>query len=177
MTKVFYPLVAAAILLTSAISINAVDYRIKDSHSVKFSSKDPKGEFKEMNGTVKFDENDLDGSKISLTFNVASISTGNGMMNKKAQTEEWFNGTKYPQITYVSSKIEKNGNDYTVIGTLTIKGVAKEKKIPMKVIKTDGDLTFTGSFKLNRMDYKVGKKSDAVPDNMDITYSIPLAKK
>ena len=177
MKRVFYPLVAATILLTSAVSITAIEYKIKDSHSVKFSSKDPKGEFKEMKGTVKFDENDLDGSKISLTFNVASISTGNGMMNKKSQTEEWFNEAKYPQITYVSSKIEKNGSDYTVIGTLTMKGVAKEKKIPMKVGKTDGDLTFSGSFKLNRMDYKVGKKSDAVPDNMDITYSIPLSKK
>lgn len=177
MKKVFYPLLAATILLTSAMSITAVDYKIKDGHSIKFTSKDPKGEFKTMKGNIKFDDADLAGSKFDLTFVVSSISTGNGMMNKKSQTEEWFNEAKYPEAKFVSTKIEKNGAEFTVTGNLTMKGVTKEKKIPMKVTKSGSELTFTGSFKLNRIDFKVGKKSDAVPDNMDVSYSIPVTKK
>lgn len=179
MKKAIYPILATVILVSSAFVTvtNAVDYKIKDNHSIAFKSKDPSGEFKTIKGTVKFDENDLTGSKFDLTIDVNSISTGNGMMNKKSQTEVWFNAAKYPTIKYTSSKIEKAGTDYMITGTLTMKGVSKEKKIPLKVTKSGADLIFTGSFAVNRIDYKVGQKSDAVPDVMNINYSLPVAKK
>ena len=47
----------------------------------------------------------------------------------------------------------------------------------MKVTKSGNDLVLTGTFGVNRIEYKVGKKSDAVPDVMNITYSIPVTKK
>lgn len=178
MKKIIYPMVAGLILLTSAgMAINATDYKIKEGHTIQFKSKDPTGVFKTMKGTIKFDEADLENSKFDLTFDVSSISTGNGMMNKKAQIAEWFDAAKYPQIKYVSSKIEKSGDGYNVIGKLTIKGTTKDKTVPLKVVKSGTDLTFSGSFVVNRMDFKVGHASDAVPNNMNINYSIPVAKK
>lgn len=177
MKKLIYPLVASLLLLTSTIlSVTTQDYKIKEGYKIEFKSKDPTGTFK-VKGPIKFDENDLSNSKFDLTFPVSSISTGNGMKNKKAQTAEWFEASKYPEIRYVSSKIEKSGNDYMVTGTLTIKGISKEKKVPLKVSKSGNDLTFTGSFIVNRIDYKVGKPSDIVPNNMNISYSIPVTKK
>ena len=58
-----------------------------------------------------------------------------------------------------------------------MKGISKEKKVPLKVSKSDGGLTFSGSFVVNRMDFKVGKESDAVPNNMNISFSLPVTKK
>jgi len=177
MKKLFYPLIATLIFLTSAVySVSVVDYRIKEGYMIQFKSKDPTGTFN-VKGTIKFDENDLANSKFNLTFPVSTISTGNGMKDKKAQTSEWFDAAKYPDITYVSSKIEKSGSDYVVTGTLKIKGVSKTKSVPMKVTKSGSDLTFSGSFVVNRMDYKVGKPSETVPNNMNINYSIPVTKK
>ena len=178
MKKRIYPVLAVILLLTSAATYIASvpSYKIKDGYSIAFKSKDPSGEFKTMKGTVKFDENDLAGSKFELTFDVNSISTGNGMKNKKALTAEWFDAGKYPQITYTSTKIEKSGDDFNVYGTLKMKGVSKEKKVPMKVSGSGKELTFSGSFSVNRLDYKVGKKSDVVPDVMNITYSIPVSQ-
>ena len=60
---------------------------------------------------------------------------------------------------------------------LTIKGVSKEKKVPMKLTKNGSELTLSGTFTVNRAEHKVGKKSDSVPDIMNITYSIPVTKK
>jgi polyisoprenoid-binding protein YceI len=178
-SNIFYGALAGVILLTSAtlIAPPAQEYKIKEGFKIEFKSKDPSGIFKEAKGTVKFDENDLAGSKFSLTFPVASISTGNGMMNKKAQTEEWFSATKYPDIKYVSTKIDKSGDDYIVYGTLTMKGVSKEKKVPLKVTSIDGGLKFSGSFVVNRIDFKVGKESNAVPNNMNISFTLPVTKK
>jgi polyisoprenoid-binding protein YceI len=98
------------------------------------------------------------------------------MKNKKAQTAEWFNAAKYPQIKYTSTKIDKSGNDYIVYGNITIKGVTKEKKVNLKVSKSGSDLTFTGTLSVNRLDFKVGKESQVVPNTMNITYSIPVSK-
>lgn len=177
MKNLIYPLLATLLLLTSTIlSVATQDYKIKEGYKIEFKSKDPTGTFN-VKGPIKFDENDLSNSKFDLTFPISSISTGNGMKNKKAQTAEWFDSSKHPDIRYVSSKIEKSGDDYMVTGTLTIKGISKEKKVPLKVSNSGNDLTFTGSFIVNRIDYKVGKPSDIVPNNMNISYSIPVTKK
>ena len=178
MNKLIYPIAALILLVGSAATISSVSSSVKinDGHSIKFESKDPTGEFKVMKGTIKFDEDDLANAKFDLSFEVASISTGNGMKNKKALTAEWFDAAKHPQITYVSSKVEKSGNDYMVTGMLKMKGTSKEYKVPLKVTKKGKELTFTGSFKVNRIDFKVGKKSQAVPDFMNISYSIPTTQ-
>jgi polyisoprenoid-binding protein YceI len=178
MKKVFFPVLAGFLLVTSAfMSVQTQEWKISTGYSIKFISKDPSGIFKDFKGMIKYDEKDLAGSKFDVSIDVSSISTGNGMMNKKAQIEEWFNSEKYPDIKFVSSKIEKSSDGFSISGSLTIKGTSKEKKIPMKVIKAGNDLTFTGTFPVNRMDFKVGHKSDAVPDIMNITYSIPVTKK
>jgi polyisoprenoid-binding protein YceI len=178
MKRLIYILFSGLILIVSAaMTLTAPTYTIKAGFNIEFKSKDPSGVFKVLKGTVSFDEDDLTASKFNLIIPVSSISTGNGMMNKKAQTEEWFNSEKYPDIKYVSSKIEKSTDGYSVSGTLTIKGISKEKKIPLKVVKNGTDLTFSGSFPVNRADHKVGHKSDAVPDIMNISYSIPVSKK
>jgi polyisoprenoid-binding protein YceI len=177
MKRIFLPLLGATLLLTSAFvsSITASNYSIQDGYSIEFKSKDPSGTFN-VKGTIKFDEDDLSSSKFDLTFPVSSISTGNGMKNKKAQTSEWFDAGKHPDIKYVSSKIEKSGSDYVVYGSLKIKGITKDKKVPLKVTKKGEGLVFSGSFQVNRMDYKVGKPSQAVPNVMNIDYSIPVKK-
>jgi polyisoprenoid-binding protein YceI len=176
MKNYFYPFITVFVLVLSAsFSFQSSNYQIKDGYSVQFKSKDPSGSFK-MNGTIHFDENDLQKSKFDLLFPIESISTGNGMKNKKAQTAEWFDAKKYPEIKFTSSKIEKSGNDYMVSGKLMIKGVSKETKVPVKLTSKGNELVFSGAFDVNRMDFKVGKKSAVVPDIMHISYSIPTTK-
>ena len=178
MKNIFYPLLAATVLLTSAIYVSpSQDFKIADGYSIAFKSKDPSGVFKTMKGTINFDEADLPNSKFDLQFVVSSISTGNGMMNKKAQTAEWFDAVKFPEIKFTSTKVVKSGSDYSVTGKLTIKGITKDKSIPLKATKVGTGYTFSGSFGVNRMDFKIGKKSDAVPDVMNISYAIPVLKK
>lgn len=164
-------------VLTSAkVVFTSQDYKIKEGYSIAFKSKDPSGDF-DVKGTISFDENELDNSKFDLSFPVSSIKTGNGMKDKKAQTAEWFNASKYPSIEFKSTKIEKEGNEFVVYGKLSMKGISKDKKVPLKVTKNSTGLVFSGSFPVNRMDFKVGKPSDAVPNIMNITYSIPVTKK
>ena len=179
MKKAFYPVIAGVLLISSAfVSVSTpTEWKIKDDFSIEFKSKDPSGLFKSFKGSIKFDEADLAGSKFDLSIDPASISTGNGMMNKKAQIEEWFNSAKYPEIKFVSSKIEKSENGFFIFGSLKIKGVAKDIKIPTKYINSGETAKFSGSFNVKRSVYKIGSKSDAVPDVLKIEFVVPVSKK
>lgn len=179
MKKVVYPLLAVVLLISSAFMsvTSAIDWKIKDDYSIKFKSEDPSGTFKTFKGSIKFDETDLAGSKFDLTIDISSINTGNGMQNKKALTAEWFDATKYPTITYVSSKVEKSGSGYAITGNLKIKGVTKAYKIPFDFKKTGDSGKFTGTFNVKRSDFKIGKPGGEVPDIMKIEFSVPVDKK
>jgi len=117
-------------------------------------------------------------------FNIKSVLTSkdtqNGMMNKKAQIEEWFDATKYPQIKFVSTKITKSGkseDSYSIVGNIKIKGAVKETKIPVIYSKSGDGAKFSGSFNVKRSDFKVGHKGDVVPDIMKIDFVVPVVKK
>lgn len=178
MKNIIYPLFTLLILLTSAtVVLTPTKYSVGDGYKIEFKSKDPSGTFDEMSGDVSFDAKDLTNSKMNFTFKVASINTGNAMQNKKAQMEEWFHAAKYPEIKFVSTKIVEKDGSFYVYGNLTIKGTTKEYKVPMKTESTANGLIFKGTFTVNRLEFKVGKKSETVPDGMKVTYSIPLTKK
>lgn len=178
MKNLIYPLATIFILLTSAkMAISVQDYKVAEGFSVEFKSKDPSGVFEELKGDVKFDKDDLANSHMNFDINVASISMGNGMKNKKAMTAEWFDQSNHPKITFVSTKLEKAESGYFVYGNLTMKGVKRYRKIPVEIVSANGGLKLKGTFWVERSYYKVGASSDVVPDKLKITYSIPLAKK
>jgi polyisoprenoid-binding protein YceI len=99
------------------------------------------------------------------------------MMNKKAQTEEWFDAKKYPEIKFKSTKVEKKENELSITGDLTIRGITKTYTIPASYSKSGEKITFKGKFNVYRIEFKVGKKSDAVPDVMKVSFVVPADKK
>ena len=171
-------MLAGMLLISSAfMTVNSQDWTIGSDHLIKFSSKDPTGTFSSFKGTINFDENDLAAAKFNLTIDVNSIGMGNGMKNKKALTAEWFDEAKYKTITYVSSKVEKSGDNYKITGNLKMKGITKAYPITVKWTKSGTGGKFTGTFNVSRKDFGVGKPSEVVPDIMKIDFSVPVTKK
>ena len=168
-----------SVLLLGAFTYVLLDhYQVTKDFSIEFKSKDPSGSFKIMEGQIDFDEKDLANSSFDFQIDVRSISTGNGMMTKKAQTPEWFDSAKHPYAKFKSTKVEKKeGNLYNITGNLTIKGITKTVTVPANYSKSGSKITFKGTFNVNRMDFKVGKKSDAVPDVMKVNFEIPAQGK
>lgn len=176
MKKIFLPIAVIAVMALSAFTaINAVDYKIADGYSVKFTSKDPSGVFTSLKGDVSFDENNLAASKFNVTIDVKSINTGNGMQNHKALNDDWFQADKFPTITYTSKTITKTATGYQVVGTLNMHGVQKDVTIPF----TFADNKFVGSFDINRLDYGVGTDkgmSGHASSVLKIDLSVPVTK-
>ena len=166
------------LILTTSLAFMPIDrFEITDAFSLNFKSADPSGSFKKMEGTIDFNEQSLETSKFNLSIDISSIKTGNGMRDKKAQTTEWFSSKKFPAIKFTSTTVEKEGDLYKITGDLTLKGTTKVYVVKAKKSGSGNAISFAGSINVNRMDFKIGKKSDVVPDIMKVSFDLPAAKK
>ncbi len=176
MKKSNLPFILALLLLLSAFTtINSINWKISKEFSIKFTSEFPTGTFSNLEGDILFDENNLTDSKFDLTVEVSSINTGNGLANKHAIGDKWFNAKKYPKIKFVSTKITKEDGKFITKGNLTMHGIEREISIPLKFEKNK----FTGTFKVNRLDYKIGKSggiNDKASHELKIDVSVPVSK-
>ena len=99
------------LIVSSAATFHILsNYEVTSGHSISFTSADPSGTFTKINGNVSFSDTSFTDCKFDLKIPVSSISTGNALKNKKAQTAEWFDATKYPNITFVSNSIAKSND-------------------------------------------------------------------
>lgn len=172
----FAILVGATILLSAFTIIESINWEISDGYSIKFKGTDAEGIFKSMKGDISFNENELAASKFSVSIDVASINTGNGMKNKHAKSDKWFDAETYPSIVFTSNKFTKSKTGYKVEGTLEMHGTKKEVSIPF----TFASNTFKGKFSVNRMDYGIGTMkgmSKKVSNEIELEISIPVSKK
>jgi polyisoprenoid-binding protein YceI len=166
------------LILTTSLAFMPIDrFEITDAFSLTFKSADLSGSFKKMEGTIDFNEQNLAKSKFNLSIDISTIKTGNGMRDKKAQTEEWFSAKKYPNIKFVSKTVEKEGDLYKITGDLTVKGISKVYVIKAKKSGSGNAISFSGTINVNRMDFKIGKKSDIVPDIMKVSFDLPAEQK
>jgi polyisoprenoid-binding protein YceI len=169
-----YPFAAIAIIIASAFTvIKSQDWKISDNYSIKFDGGDPSGEFSGLKGDITFDPNDLTTSKFDVSIDVATINTGNGMKNTHAKSTMWFDAERYPTIKFTSNVITKTATGYEAKGILNMHGVQKENIIPF----TFNNNTFTGSFKINRLDYNI---NTAEPNHgsskFKVDINVPVSK-
>ena len=172
--KFVSPIAACALFILSAFTVRlAQDWKIAENYAIKFTGGDPSGEFKGLKGVVKFDPNDLAGSKFDVTIDVATINTGNVMKNTHAKSAMWFDAEKYPVIKFTSSAISKKASGYEVKGTIDMHGVQKEVVIPFVF----EDNTFKGSFDIDRMDYKINvAEPDHGASKFKLDIAVPVTK-
>lgn len=177
MKKVLFPALALFTLLASAFTtFNAVQWQIADGYAIKFAGNDAEGKFEKFSGDIVFDEKNLDASKFSVSVDVSSIATGNGMKNKHARSDKWFDAKQFPTIHFTSGRFSKTAGGYSVEGTLDLHGVKRTVNIPF----TFSNNTFVGSFSVNRMDYGIGSMegmSKKVSNEIKIDLSVPVSKK
>ncbi len=173
---VFPALTALTLLATAFTTFNATQWQINDGYAIKFSGEDANGKFEKFSGDIVFDEKNLDASRFNVSVDVNSITTGNGMKNKHAKSDKWFDAKQFPTIQFTSAKFTKTASGYQVEGTLSMHGVKKTVSIPF----TFANNTFTGSFSVLRLDYGVGTMegmSKKVGNEIKLDISVPVSKK
>ena len=84
------------------------------------------GDFTGFTGSVITQNDDFNNARISATIDVNSVDTNNLERDKHLKEDDFFNASKYPNITFVSSVFSKEkDNIFTIQGDLTIRDVTK----------------------------------------------------
>jgi polyisoprenoid-binding protein YceI len=87
------------------------------------------GVFKTYSGTVTSTNPDFADATIDFEVDVKSINTDNESRDKHLKSADFFDAEKYPQITFKSTSFKKlTGNNYELIGNLTMHGITKSVK-------------------------------------------------
>jgi polyisoprenoid-binding protein YceI len=165
------------IMMSAFRPVDGGDWIIAAGYSVKFStSGDAGGIFKGLSGAIQFDENNPAAAIFNVSVDVATLNTGNALMNQHAKSAEWFDAGKYPKIAFVSSKVVKAGAGYQAVGALSMHGITKPFTLPFTFQRKGTGGLFHAAFTVNRNAYGVGKPGD-VDDNISIELSVPVTKK
>ena len=119
-----------------------------------------RGHFEEYAGTVEFDAENPTNSKVDFSIQTASIDTKEPQRDGHLKSPDFFSVEEFPTITFHSTRVEpKGGDDYDVIGNLTVRGVTKEVVLPVTHLGTAKDpwgnekLAFEAETVINRKEF------------------------
>ena len=143
------------------------DYTIDASHTrIGFSARHAmvtkvRGHFDEFEGAAHVDTANPAASSVTVTINAASVTTGNEQRDGHLKTPDFFDVENYPQITFVSTNVERDGSEWSITGDLTINGVTKSVTVPFEETGSAKDpfgntrVGFEGGVTLDRTDWNL----------------------
>lgn len=84
------------------------------------------GSFTKFQAEAETEGEDFTAAQISLTADMASITTNNQQRDSHLRNGDFFDVEKHPELKFSSTKIEKTGDEsFTLYGDLTMKGITK----------------------------------------------------
>lgn len=175
-------IVSLVIFLFVSAAIAQKYVPVDESSTVKFTIKNfgltVNGSFKGLKGRVNFNPADPSTALISTSVDAATINTGNGTRDAHLKKQEYFDVIKYPQISFISTKIVSSMGVgmYLMEGNISIKGVTKKIIFPFKAVSNGDGYLLEGTFKIDRRDFGVGGNSMVLSDKLTVNLAVVTKK-
>ena len=143
------------------------DYTLDPSHTrIGFSARHAmvtkvRGNFDQFEGSAHVDTTNPANSSVTVTIEAASVTTGNEQRDGHLKTPDFFDIANYPQITFVSTDVERDGAEWAITGDLTINGVTKSVTVPFEETGSAKDpfgntrVGFEGEVTIDRTDWNL----------------------
>ena len=150
---------------TAAVEDISGDYTIDPTHTrIGFSTRHAmvttvRGQFTDFSGTAHVDTANPGASKVELTIKTASIDTGVADRDGHLRSADFFDADTFSEITFSSTQVERDGEDWVITGDLTIKGETKPVTITFEPTGSARDpfgnlrIGFEGGTAINRKDW------------------------
>ena len=183
----------AAIVLSSTASAAPETYKIDPVHSVvSFKVRHlfsyVTGKFTKFDGTFTVDTAAVPSSTVTATVQTASVDTANPKRDDDLRSDNFFDATKFPEITFKSKSVKSTGTDKAdVTGDFTMHGVTKELTLHAqflgkgKGMKSEVSGWHLTSDPIKRSDYGLNwnhaiEGTQVVGDDVEITIDIEADK-
>ena len=120
------------------------------------------GRFNEFEGKFNYDKTKPSSANIEVKINTASIDSNHAERDKHLRGSDFLNVSKFPQASFVSTKIEELGSKkLKVTGDLTLHGVTKSVVIDAEKLGEGSDpwggyrAGFAGTTRIALADYGI----------------------
>lgn len=174
----------AAMAAAAAPALAEPTRLLADKSQIVFVSKQMgvpvEGTFKKFDAQVAFDPRKPEGGTIALQIDTASAGFGIPMSDAELPKAPWFDAGRFPQASFQSSAIRALGDGkFEMAGKLTLKGTTRAVTVPVAIAATGGYAVATGSFTIQRLDYKVGDgewtDTSMVGNDVQVRFKFTLA--
>ncbi|TAK62021.1 MAG: YceI family protein [Bacteroidetes bacterium] len=190
-----YKTVILFFVVSSFILLNAADAKPKkfkvrkEDSQVEFSITKwaifkEEGRFKDFEGSIIYDPQNPAGTIVDFIVYAGSVDSRNEGRDNVIKSNEFFYTAKYPTLTFKSMQVQPKGKDSLLVhGVLTMRGVAKNVAIPVKVaglhyMSEIGTMVgFETSFTVNREEYGIAKNFDIIGKEATIHLLIGASSK
>jgi len=132
---------ASAQTVTTPSQVQAGSYDVEPGHTqvtfsvLHFGFTNYSGVFSNVSGSLDLDTKSPSASKLSVTIPTGSAQTTSTKLDEELKSDQWFDATKFPNATFVSTKIKLVGkSDAIVSGDLTLHGVTKPETLKVHFI-------------------------------------------
>lgn len=137
-----------------------------------------KGKFKSLKGEINILD-PLENSKFDIQLNVSDLTTMNKFRDESLFGEEYFNVTKFPEMSFKSQKLISKNDSYELIGEFVMMGVKKPQTVTIKLISDKDEVSagpvLIGKGSIDRTLF--GMKPDPKEGNIvDFQFEIKLLK-
>ncbi len=117
-----------------------------------------KGEFTEVEGTVVIAEEPT-ASTVTASINTASFNSRDEGRDAHVRSADFLDVENFPTITFTSTSVKADGDEWVVAGDLTIKGVTKQVELETEFEGAITDpygfqrIAFSASTEIDRNDF------------------------
>ena len=118
-----------------------------------------RGSFDEWQGAAHIDTADPAASWVKLTINAASVTTGTADRDGHLKSGDFFDVENFPEWTFASTAVTRDGDEWEITGDLTIKDVTHAVTIEFEEGGSAKDpfgnirVGFEGGTTVNRKDW------------------------
>ena len=150
---------------TTTLTDIAGDYAIDTSHSrLGFVARHAmvtkvRGHFTDFKATAHIDAENPAASSVELDIDVTSVSTGSPDRDGHLRSPDFFDVESFPAMTFRSTEVSRDDDEWTITGDLTIKDVTRPVTIEFEETGSAVDpfgntrVGFEGDVTVNRKDW------------------------
>ncbi|HUT47908.1 MAG TPA: YceI family protein [Alphaproteobacteria bacterium] len=144
--------------------------------------------FNDVRGNIVFDQADITKSSVSVVIKTASVDSNHKKRNEHLRSPDFFNAKEFPEMKFVSTRIEKTGAKTGKIhGNLTLLGVTKPVTLdvtfnrmgpnPLPGYNKIPTAGFSASTKIMRSNWGMKYALKGIGDQVEIWLEVEAQKK
>ncbi|ESQ88763.1 YceI family protein [Asticcacaulis benevestitus] len=146
--------------------------------STTFSGEAINGGFSAYSANIAFDPEQLDKSRVKVTIDLASVTSGDNDRDGTLKSASFFNIASTPKAVFeAASFTKKDATHFVAKGKLTLHGKTQPLSLPFTLTIKNDIATMSGNVDLDRTAFGVGSGEWAATDSIPAKVSVAISLK